>query len=185
MISDPPWEYDDSANAGKRGATHKYTVTGIDALCELPIQELAADDCTMFMWATFPMMPEALRLMSAWGFKYKTAAFVWTKTNKLVDTDFMGMGNWTRANAEVCLLGTIGNPKRICASVRQGIRTPIERHSKKPEEARRRIEQLMGKDLRKLELFARETAPGWSVWGNGVVSTVSMNQKPPTRLRED
>ena len=131
------------------------------------------------MWATFPMLPDALEVMAAWGFEYKTVAFVWTKANKRADTDFFGMGNWTRANAEVVLLGVKGRPKRISASVRQIVRKPIMRHSEKPSEVRERIVSLMG-GLTRIELFARQKTGGWDVWGNEVVSDVCFSEERPS-----
>lgn len=123
------------------------------------------------------MLPDAFRVMAAWGFSYKTAAFVWVKTNKLADTDFFGMGNWTRANAEVCLLGVKGKPKRISAAIRQVVRRPIMGHSEKPPEVRERIVELMG-DLPRIELFARQVTDGWAVWGNEIESTVTLDSEP-------
>ena len=84
----------------------------IEELCALPVAELAAKDSALFMWATFPQLPEALRLIRAWGFTYKSVAFVWLKKNKKADSWFYGLGFWTRANAEVCLLATRGHLKR-------------------------------------------------------------------------
>ena len=84
---------------------------------------------------------------------------------------FYGLGFWTRANAEVCLLATRGHPKRQAANIHQFIISPIEAHSKKPDEARDKIVALMG-DLPRVELFARQTPPGWDVWGNEVQSTL-------------
>ncbi len=139
----------------------------------LPVGELAAKDCALFLWVTFPKLYEAWNVMKAWGFKYKTVAFVWLKTNPKANTLFFGPGYWTRANAEICLLATKGHPKRISKSVHQVIISKREEHSKKPEEARRRIEALMG-DIPRVELFARRPAPGWDVWGNEVESTVSL-----------
>ena len=173
IYADPPWAYKDKANAGKRGAGHKYTVTGTDAICAIPVSGIAAKDCALFMWATFPMLSDAMQVMRSWGFEYKTTAFVWVKRNKKADTDFLGMGNWTRANAEICLLGVKGKPKRVSASVRQVIRSPIARHSEKPQEVRERIVELMG-DLPRVELFARTKATGWAVWGNEVESDIEM-----------
>ncbi len=183
IYADPPWAYKDKANSGKRGAGHKYTVTGTDAICDIPVADIAAKNCTLFMWATFPMLSDAMQVMSAWGFEYKTAGFVWTKRNKKADTDFFGMGNWTRANAEICLLGVKGKPKRVSAAVRQVIRSPIARHSEKPQEVRERIVQLMG-DLPRVELFARTKTPGWAAWGNEVESDIEMvsNGVFPTRV---
>ena len=101
----------------------------IDELCALPVAELAAKDSALFMWATFPQLPEALRLIRAWGFTYKSVAFVWLKKNKKADSWFYGLGFWTRANAEVCLLATKGHPKRQAADIHQFIISPIEAHS--------------------------------------------------------
>ena len=112
---------------------------GIDALCALPVETLAAKDCLMFLWATFPMLPEALRLIQAWGFTFKTVAFVWLKRNKKSPTWFYGLGHWTRGNAEICLLAKRGHPKRYSRSVHQFIISPIEEHSKKPDITREKM----------------------------------------------
>ena len=97
-----------------------------------------------FLWATFPQIPEALRLIKAWGFTYKSVAFVWLKKNRKSEGWFYGLGFWTRGNAEVCLLATRGHPKRQAANVHQFIISPIQEHSRKPEEARDKIVALMG-----------------------------------------
>lgn len=143
----------------------------IEELCALPVADLAAEDSALFLWATFPQLPEALRLIKAWGFSFKTAAFVWLKLNKKSYTWFYGLGFWTRGNAELCLFATRGHPKRKSAGIHQFIISPIEQHSKKPDEARKKIVELMG-NVPRLELFAREAKPGWAVWGNEVESTV-------------
>ena len=143
----------------------------IEELCALPVADLAAPDSALFLWATFPQLPEALRLIEAWGFTYKTVAFVWLKKNKKADSWFYGLGFWTRGNAEICLLATKGHPKRQAANIHQFIISPIEAHSKKPDEARAKIISLMG-DLPRVELFARQTPPGWAVWGNEVTPTI-------------
>lgn len=137
----------------------------------MPVADIAAKDSALFLWATFPMLPEALRVISAWGFKFKTVAFVWLKQNRKSPGWFYGMGFWTRANAEICLLATRGKPKRKDNSIHQLIISPIEAHSKKPDETREKIVRLMG-DLPRVELFARQTPPGWDVWGNEVQSTI-------------
>ena len=148
-----------------------YPTMSIDELCALPVADLAAPDSALFLWATFPQLPEALRLIREWGFTYKSVAFVWLKKNRKADSWFYGLGFWTRANAEVCLLATRGHPKRQAANIHQFIISPIEAHSKKPDEARDKIVALMG-DLPRVELFARQTPPGWDVWGNEVQSTL-------------
>jgi site-specific DNA-methyltransferase (adenine-specific) len=173
VYADPPWRYHDKASAGQRGACYKYAVLGTDGICALPVADLAADDCVLFLWATFPLLPDAFRVLKAWGFGYKTASFVWVKTNKNTDTDFFGMGNWTRANAEIVLLGAKGKPKRLSASVRQIVHHPIMRHSEKPNEVRERIVTLMG-NLPRIELFARTKVSGWDCWGNEVESDINL-----------
>lgn len=173
IYADPAWSYNDKCHAGERGAGYKYTVTDTNSLCQLPVIKIAAKDCALFMWATMPMLPDAFQVMKAWGFQYKTAAFVWVKRNKKSDTDFFGMGNWTRANAELCLLGVRGKIKRVNAGVRQVIRRPIMRHSEKPPEIRERIVTLMG-DVPRVELFARTRLPGWSAWGNEIEGDVRL-----------
>ena len=169
IYADPPWRY--SAKKVQGAAENHYPTMSIDELCALPVAELAAKDSALFMWATFPQLPEALRLIRAWGFTYKSVAFVWLKKNRRADSWFYGLGFWTRANAEICLLATKGHPKRQAADIHQFIISPIEAHSKKPDETRDKIVALMG-DLPRVELFARQTSPGWDVWGNEVEPTI-------------
>lgn len=108
--------------------------------------------------------------MEAWGFQYKTAAFVWVKKTKN-GANFWGMGQYTRANAEVCLLGVTKGFKagqQVQAhNVHQIVEAPFQGHSRKPDEVRQRIVQLLG-DVPRIELFARERADGWDAWGNEV-----------------
>ena len=171
IYADPPWRY---AQKGLQGAAERhYPTMGIEELCALPVADLAAPDSVLFLWATFPQLPEALRLIKAWGFQYKSVGFVWLKKNKKADSWFYGLGFWTRANAEVCLLATRGHPRRKAPNVHQFIISPIEGHSKKPDEAREKIVALMG-DVPRVELFARQTAPGWDVWGNEVEPTAGL-----------
>lgn len=146
---------------------------GIEELCALPVSEITEKDCVLFLWATFPQLKEALQLIKAWGFTYKTVAFVWLKTNKKALTWFYGLGFWTRGNAEICLLATKGHPKRQAKNIHQLIISPIEEHSKKPEEARKKIVALMG-DIPRIELFARKKSPGWDIWGNEVKSNITL-----------
>jgi N6-adenosine-specific RNA methylase IME4 len=164
IYADPPWAYRDKANAGNRGAGHKYPTQSAAWIRSLPVQNLSAEDCALFLWATMPQLPLALEVMAAWGFAFKTVAFTWVKRNRIASSWFWGMGNWTRANAELVLLGTKGKPKRIDAGVHSVLETPIRRHSQKPDETRDRIVRLLG-DLPRIELFARGRYPGWDVWG--------------------
>lgn len=173
IYADPPWSYKDKAAVGKRGAAFKYQVMGGGDIAMLPIKELADKDCVLFMWVTMPKLNECFDIIQAWGFEYKTCAFTWVKRNKVSPTWFMGMGRWTRANAEICLLAVKGKPQRVSASVMQVIDTPIERHSKKPDVVRDRIVELLG-DLPRVELFAREKASGWDAWGNEIESDITL-----------
>ena len=137
----------------------------IEKLCALPVADLAAPDSALFLWATFPQLPEALRLIEAWGFTYKSIAFQWVKQNRSGNGFFFGLGRWTRGNSEPCLIAVKGKPKRISASVGQLVFSPLRKHSQKPPEVRDKIVELMG-DLPRIELFAREAAPGWDAWGD-------------------
>ena len=128
----------------------------------MPVGELADRDCALFLWITFPMLLDALSVIEAWGFTYKTVAFAWVKQNKKANTMFWGMGYWTRANVELCILATKGRPRRKSAGVHQVVLATVEEHSKKPDIVRDKIVTLMG-DLPRIELFARQTPHGWDV----------------------
>ena len=151
----------------------------VDDICQLPIAEICGKDCILFMWATFPQLKEALQVIKAWGFNYKSVAFVWLKQNKSGIGWFYGLGFWTRGNAEICLLATKGLPKRKSAKVHQFIISPLRGHSQKPDEARDKIVELVG-DLPRVELFAREKADGWDTWGNEVECDIVLEGYRPT-----
>lgn len=171
IYADPPWRYDQK---GVDGAAEKhYPTMSLEDICNLPVGSISAKDSILFLWATFPQLPAALKVISAWGFKYKTVAFVWLKKNRKADSWYFGLGFWTRGNAEVCLLATRGHPKRKSNKVHQFIISPIEGHSKKPDIARDKIVELAG-DVPRIELFARQTTPGWDVWGNEVTSSITL-----------
>ena len=165
IYADPPWSYRDKALAGNRGAGFKYPTQEKDWIDNLPVSEIADKNCVLFLWVTMPKLNECWQLIEKWGFEYKTVGFTWVKKNKKAPSWFWGMGGWTRANAELCLIATKGKPKRIDAGVHSVIDTNIQAHSQKPDEARERIIKLMG-DLPRIELFAREKTDGWDVWGN-------------------
>ena len=145
----------------------------IKDICNLPVKKITAPNCVLFMWMTFPTLVEGLQVLKKWGFTYKTVAFVWIKQNKKTPSLFWGLGFWTRANAEICILATKGKPKRISAKVHQVIISPIEEHSKKPDETRKRIVELLG-DIPRIELFARQKVIGWDSWGNEVESDIDL-----------
>ena len=171
IYADPPWRY--KVWSGGGAADKHYPTMSIEDIAALPVDELAAKDCTLFLWITFPMLHEAWGVMRAWGFDFKTVAFVWVKLNLMSNSLFWGMGHWTRANAEICLLATKGSPKRQAKNIHQIVISHVEEHSKKPDEVRRRIEALMG-DVPRVELFARQSSTGWDVWGNEVQSDISL-----------
>lgn len=164
IYADPPWSY--KAGGVKRNVTRHYHTMTPEDIFDLPVQDIAADDCLLFLWATFPNLEVALETIKRWGFTYKTAAFVWVKRNRKSPGWFWGLGNWTRANAEICLLGVKGHPTRLSARVHSIIDAPVGRHSEKPKEARDRIAQLTGGPM--IELFARDTCPGWDSWGDEI-----------------
>jgi site-specific DNA-methyltransferase (adenine-specific) len=196
LLCDPPWKYNDKAQAGNRGAEFKYPCMTTHELYKMHdyINEISNNDSVLYMWTTGPMLPDALGTMKFWGFKFKNIAFTWIKTNKkplnwvtpsanlimgiddddkeFTTGDFMGMGNHTRSNAEFVLLGVRGKGiKRVSASVRSTVISPVREHSRKPDEVRRRIEDLYG-DVPRIELFARERFEGWDFHGNEVIFNV-------------
>ena len=174
ILADPPWHYFASSSKQSRRATEAhYPTLSITSIRALPVGELADTDCTLFLWITAPMLPELPGILEAWSFDFRTLAFVWIKLNRKAPSLFWGMGNWTRANAEYCVLAVKGHPKRVSAAVHQVIISPVEEHSKKPDETRDRIVRLMG-DVLRVELFARQRTPGWDVWGNEVESDIQL-----------
>ncbi len=150
-----------------------YPCMRMEDLISLPISSIVDNNSALFMWATYPMLERALHLIEAWGFIYKTVAFTWVKQNKSGLGWRFGTGYWTRANAEICLLATKGKPHRVSASVPQLVITPAMNHSRKPDEVRGRIVELMG-DLTRIELFARQKVEGWDCWGNEVESDIEL-----------
>lgn len=163
VYADPPWSYKDQKCNGN--ASDHYSTMDLKAICDLPVANITAENAVLFLWATYPLIREALEVMAAWGFEYKTIGFQWVKLNRSGKGRFFGLGRWTRGNTECCLLGVKGKPARVSASVSQLIESPLGRHSEKPAEAREKIVELMG-PLPRIELFARTTAPGWDCWGD-------------------
>jgi len=165
ILADPPWDFRVRSPKGAgRSASQHYGTMPTKDICALPVADLADKDCALFLWATGTMLPDAFEVMKAWGFTYKSMAFTWIKVNKDGETPFTGMGFWTRQNAEYVLLGTRGRPKRLSASVHQVVLDRRMKHSRKPDEVHRRIQQLISGPY--IELFARRPFPGWAVWGN-------------------
>jgi N6-adenosine-specific RNA methylase IME4 len=181
IYADPPWDYGERPLWCRGGAGQHYATQSVDWIADLPVPRIAAWHSACFLWATFPKLPEALYVLRHWGFEYRTVAFTWVKLNAKSDTPFFGMGQWTRANAEICLLATRGTVARRDKSVPQVIASPPTEHSRKPDEARERIVRLLG-DLPRIELFARPLSPlwpkaeGWDVWGDEVQSDIDFLQ---------
>lgn len=192
ILADPPWRFslrsekgmDRSPDGQSRAAQRQnrpenhYQTMALEEIMALPVGAMAGPDCVLFLWCVDPLLPAAIEVGRGWGFEYKTVAFVWAKMRREASTRHllhddpahklfpMGTGYWTRANPELCLLFTRGAPKRLSASVRKLILAPRREHSRKPDEARASIERLCAGPY--LELFARETAPGWDSWGNQI-----------------
>lgn len=173
IYADPPWSFNFSKRKGLSDAAkaNLYPTMKADDIKQLNVGALANDNCILFLWVMNSELPLGLECIKSWGFTYKTVAFTWVKTR--TNTYHFGGGNWTRSNPEICLLATKGKVKRLSASVPNLIVSPLERHSKKPEIARQRIVQLVG-DLPRIELFARESIDGWSIWGNEVESDIQL-----------
>lgn len=168
VLADPPWSF--KTWSGKTGTPHRtandhYVTTATTALADIPVADVVAKDCALFMWVVDSHIDQALDLGRAWGFQIKTRAFTWRKLTKN-GTAKIGMGYWTRKQTEMCLLFTRGKVKRKDKGVREIIDAPRREHSRKPDEQYSRIERLV--DGPYLELFARQAWPGWDVWGNQV-----------------
>jgi N6-adenosine-specific RNA methylase IME4 len=187
IYADPPWSFRNwSAKGTGRNAVSHYDCLDFSTLASLPVADLAADDCALFLWATDPLLPRAFDLIQAWGFEYKTVGFYWVKLNTAAKQSgdfFTGLGYWTRANPEQCLLATRGKPPRQAKDVRRLVVEKRREHSRKPDCVRERIEKLVAGPY--LELFARETKPGWDCMGDqvalfdqGAVAT----RRQPSRL---
>jgi N6-adenosine-specific RNA methylase IME4 len=172
ICPDPPWPFYNWSKQGRqRSPDRHYDTMTIDEIKALPVAPLAAENCALLLWGTWPDEPEAHEVIKAWGFEYSTVAFIWVKTTKhaeaiTLDGDGLhwGMGFATRSNTEPVLLATRGSPRRLNADVHQVIIAPVGEHSEKPDEAYRRMVRLYGGSY--LELFARKPRDGWTTWGN-------------------
>lgn len=163
IMADPPWSFDNWSAAGEaKNAKAQYDCTPLDWIKSLPVSHLASKNCLLWLWATNPMLPEGIETLRAWGFRFKTAG-TWLKTTSGGKIAF-GTGYVLRCSNEPFLIGTIGEPK-TSRSVRSGFTGLVREHSRKPEEGFGAAEALMP-DARRLELFSRQSRPGWDVWGN-------------------
>lgn len=160
IVADPPWSF--KTWSGKTGTPHRtaedhYSTMTVKDMYHLPVADVAAKDTALFMWTLGSHIDVSIELAKAWGFSFKTDVFIW-------DKDSIGLGYWSRKQAEQCFLFTRGKPIRKGKGVRQIIRAPRREHSRKPDELFKRVETLV--DGPYLELFARNHRPGWTVWGN-------------------
>lgn len=179
IYADPPWSYGNFQGKGKAfgDVSAHYPTMTLAEMSAIPIKNIAADDlCLLFMWATFPTLPDAMALIEAWGFTYKTVAFVWVKNRG--EKLYSGLGFYTNSNAEICIVARRGKAPFVRANrdVKQIVQAQLGVHSRKPDEVRDRIVRLVG-DVPRVELFAREAAPGWDRWGNQIDSTIDIPHK--------
>lgn len=175
IYADPPWSYNDQMRGHSFSLDHEYVTQSNDWIMGLPVADIADDDCALFIWGVSPQLPECFAVMKAWGFKYKTLAFVWSKRTA-EGKEVKNLGRWTMGNVELCFLATRGHPQRICKNIKQLVIEERTHHSAKPNEVRERIVALMG-DVPRIELFARVKYAGWDVWGNEVKPDVVFNHK--------
>lgn len=163
IMADPPWLYENWSHKGdKKNAKAHYECMPLDSIKALPVSHLAAGDCLLWLWATNPMLPQALEVMAAWGFTFKTAG-TWVKRTARGGLAF-GTGYVLRSASEPFLIGTVGSP-RTSKSVRSVVEGPVREHSRKPDESFAAAEALVP-GVPKLELFSGENRHGWDHWGN-------------------
>ncbi|ABK77202.1 transcriptional activator, adenine-specific DNA methyltransferase [Cenarchaeum symbiosum A] len=168
IYADPPWDYNGKLQYDKTDlyvstSSFKYPTMKTEKMMEIPIKKIASSNSLLFLWATSPHLEQAIQLGKAWGFEYRTVAFVWDKMNH-------NPGKYTLSNCELCLLfkhGKIPTP-RGARNVRQLITVPRSEHSRKPVQAMQGIERMFPFQ-KKIELFAREKYRGWSAWGLDLV----------------
>lgn len=163
VYADPPWRY--RGNTGTRGLP-PYPQMSLEDLKQLPVSRIAAPTSVLLMWATSPLLQDAMDLMRAWGYCYKTVFKVWGKRSTH-GKPVCGFGQYTRSSVELLLIGTRGSGATKWLTSRSepqefaGLRGA---HSAKPLEIRDSIKRLFDVPNR-IELFARTTSPGWSAWG--------------------
>ena len=187
IYADPAWKFGSRlANGNKKNGIvnlkqvkigDNYNVMNNKEICELPIKEMTEDDAVLFLWTTDAHIEEAMNVINAWGYKYKTIGFTWLKKEKS-GTQSCYVGFWTTKCGEICLLATKGKISKYLKkrNVRQLVEATRGRHSEKPNEVRKRIVEMFGNDLPKVELFARENFNGWDSWGNDVEDSIDLSE---------
>jgi N6-adenosine-specific RNA methylase IME4 len=165
ILADPPWNFE---GGGNRNARTHYPTMSVEEIMALPVGDIAAPDCALFLWTTDPFLSAAIDTMRHWGFRYVSVAFHWAKQNKTGNGFFLGTGYGTRANVETCLFGTMGSMGLPAdRGVRRLIVEPVREHSRKPDRVHDDIDRLYPGG-RAIELFARTRRAGWDAWGNDV-----------------
>jgi N6-adenosine-specific RNA methylase IME4 len=173
MLIDPPWRFASNSDAKPgRNTRRHYPTMRLEELMALPVREIAAKDCHLFLWATGPHLVQAFQLMAHWGFRYSALGFVWVKLKRTaeerlfysVDDLHVGLGLTTRHNAELVLLAKRGHPKRLAKDVREIIVAPVREHSRKPQQVYERIEAYC--DGPRLDVFPGRPRVGWTQWGD-------------------
>lgn len=185
ILSDCPWSFDNwSASGEVKNAKAQYDCMSTEDIAALPVGHLAAKDCWLVHMATHPMIDDALYVMKRWGFKFVTSG-VWVKRGRDTATKkgklAFGTGYVLRSCSEPFLIGKIGNPPTFSNSIRTVIEAPRRQHSRKPDELFKMAEDLFG-DVNRLELFSRQSRPGWSNWG--LESTLFDAGEPVSLKRE-
>ena len=182
ILADPPWHFKahtalQTANwDSRRDAEKHYSVMSLADIAAMPVKEIAAKDAHLFLWTTGPCLRQAFDIIEAWGFRYSSMGFTWAKLKRsfqsdqlqdapTIDSNFhCGLGLTTRKNAEFVLLARRGNARRNAKDVRELIVAPVREHSRKPDQVYDRIERYC--DGPYLDLFSRQSRPGWVTWGN-------------------
>lgn len=167
IYADPPFSYNNQAT--RASSDKHYEVMKAWDIAGMDVRRIAKENALLFLWVPFPLLIDLHRLFGSWGFNYKGVAFTWIKLNK-DGTPFIGLGNYTRANAEVCLLGTRGKGTFLVKNhaISSILMSHREQHSKKPDLIRTKIEDLVGVEGDWIELFATHKSHGWDQFGNDV-----------------
>lgn len=168
ILADPPWQFQN--RTGKVAPEHKrlnrYGTMTLQEICDLPVSDIAADPSHLYLWVPNALLPNGLKVMDAWGFKY-VSNIVWEKVRKDGEPDGRGVGFYFRNVTELLLFGVRGKNARTLDPGRSQVnimRTRKREHSRKPDEQYKLIEDCSWGP--RLEMFSRGTRPGWTVWGN-------------------
>lgn len=172
IYADPPWSYG-SNSFPSVSRTNAYPLMKTEDICALPLKDIVHPDALLFLWTTMIHISHALRVIDGWGFRYVTNGFTWVKVHEKSCLPVIGLGYWTRQNAELCLIAKRDRPQRHHKAVSSIIIEPRRRHSQKPDRVRDDIVRICG-NLPRVELFTREKTPGWDIWGNELSNDITL-----------